>query len=102
MSEENEWKEVGVQSGEVEYLKLTENQEVVGTYVAQGESKEFKTPQFFFDTDEGTRVCVSGSTVLTRKMKDVTVGSVVKVIYLGKKDNEDGSRQYKDYQVFVK
>jgi hypothetical protein len=47
-------------------------------------------------------VGVWGSKVLDDRFSEIAIGAEVKVVYLGKQRTKDGSRSFKNYELWVK
>jgi len=71
---------------------LIEKKENVGTY---------NQNLFAIKTDNGDEYDIWSTTVLTKYLIQVPVGSAVKIIYKGKKKSKNGMSTYKDFDVFV-
>jgi len=59
-----------------------------------------KSILYHFQKEDGKNVIVWGSAVLDRIIKPLPVGTEVKISYLGKKNNPENGRTFKDYEIF--
>jgi len=56
---------------------------------------------YSFELEDGRNVSVWGSTVLDSRMSKIQVGSVVKIEFLGEKENPKTNRTYKEFKVYT-
>lgn len=78
-----------------------ENPEFVGTLKGKV-ANDFDGYDFVFDV-KGQEWTVFGKTAIMNKLKDVSSGSDVKIVYLGEeKSKKNPKYSYENYDVFVK
>ncbi len=100
MDKENEnWNEL--KPGEV--IKLAEGEHLTGKFVSIEESTMYKESYAVtLDTEKGQEVTFVSAIVKDMLNKNsVNVGDNIRILYKGMKKTKDGSREYKDYSVFV-
>ncbi len=62
-----------------------------------------KSMIYEFENEKGEKKSVWGSTVLDGKMKEVELGTLCKIEFLGRKPNKSGSgKPYKNWEVYTK
>jgi len=64
------------------------------------EKGEYNNKNYSIEISPTNIVTLFGTTVLDRKMKQVLVGEIVRITYLGEKEGKKG--KYKDFKVEVK
>jgi len=98
MSEkEPNWEEVTPAFNET--WNFNEKPEFVGEFMGKKEKVGRNESMLYTFLKDGEPVDVWGSTVLDPRLKDVTEGQLVKIVFNGVKDGE-GGRKYKDFAVF--
>lgn len=95
-----EWKKVE----DADVVKFDdEGQSVEGKYLGVKESGMYKDSYAVSLEVEGKQKVVFGSTVLTDKIASsgINKGQMIRIIYKGKRKNQAGTHEYKDYEVWV-
>lgn len=62
---------------------------------------QFNKSVWTIDTPDGQSFNVWESTVLKKLLNQVTIGSYIKLVFLGKKKNSKGTGSYNDFDLFV-
>lgn len=77
-----------------------EQKEIVGVFVRTLENPQFGGSDYLIKTKEKGDITVFGKVALRTKMHQVKEGSVVKIVYKGKRKSA-GGMTYEDYDVFI-
>ena len=56
---------------------------------------------FNIETEDGTDYTVWGTTVLTKLLEPLAIGTYLKIVYLGKQKTKNNSGSYKDFDLFI-
>src|SRR3990167_10500700 len=77
--------------------------ELVGKYLGKKENiGRNNSTVYQFEQEDGKKIGVWGSAVIDNRMKEVQIGDMVKMVYLGKVNNPKSGRTFKNFDVFVK
>lgn len=80
---------------------LSVGDSIEGRYTEKiGDIGENKSNIYVLENEALLRIGVWGSTVLDRKMLNIPTGTMLKIVFDGKKKSEKGGREYKDFKVF--
>lgn len=92
-----------VESGrEGEVWDFEANKEMTGTYLKRREHVGDNDSTMYFFQNGDNVVAVWGNGVLDTRMSEIPLGSVVKIVYLGKEKSQKSKFFYKNYDVFFK
>lgn len=94
----NDW--VRVEAKQSTMWDFHKDAELEGVYMGfRADVGPNKSNVYEVKIDDGL-VSFWGSTVVDSRMKDIDVGSQIKVVYKGKTKNKAGSYSYNDYDIF--
>ncbi len=80
-----------------------EKKELVGVLVDSQENiGKNKSMLYTFETPDGERWGVWGSTVIDTRMRTAVVGQEIKIVFKGMKQSPTTGRKYKDFTIFKK
>lgn len=74
-------------------------EEVTGKLLSKGVSEKFGVGIYEIETSEGIRKRIFGKTQLDRLMEQVTVGQIIRVIYIEDKETTSGTLKVFDIQI---
>jgi len=78
-----------------------EEPELIGVFLNAEENVGANNSMLYtFERPDGSRVGVWGSAILDSRMKNLTVGEEVKIVYKGKVRSERTGRVYKNFEVY--
>lgn len=108
MSEEREWKKVGVESGNLTFIrpsKLTEEDVdsvlVEGTFIeSMPNHYDNSRDDFKLEKEDGSAVVINGAGNLGYRMKLVSPGDYIQIIYRGKQEITSGKMKGREAHTF--
>jgi hypothetical protein len=98
----DDWKKVDI-GNTWNYIEEGKGAEIQGTYISKEESVGENESVLYRIKVNEELVSIWGSTVLNVKFKNITIGSEVKVIYLGRVDSQKRKgKTYHDFDVYYR
>jgi hypothetical protein len=88
--------------GDFQDWKFNEMPELEGTLIEHKTGVgQFGKQLWRVSTPQGESMTVWESAVITKLLSQVTIGSYIKIVFLGKKKNAKGTASYNDFDLFV-
>lgn len=100
-----EWTKVADEGGDGEYNDISwkpeDQPELEGKLTGiRHDVGQYTQTVYSVEDEDGQVYSVWSSTVLLKKFDGVSIGSYIKIVYLGSKSGK-GGRKYKDFDMFV-